>query len=180
MERQAVEEIEATLPEPTEQPERLVISADGAFIGLTIGEWREVKTVAIGEFAGHWNARKSEIEVKSSKLSYFSRSYSARDFEHYALAELDRREIEKAKEIVTVNDGAAWIQSFIDFAHALGYVGRIGKTILGEETLAFSTSGSRPNPTNLNMNQPIAYCQNWLGLARRRRLWSRKRSSSLA
>lgn len=150
LERQAVEEIEATLPEPTEQPEHLVISADGAFIGLTNGRWREVKTVAIGEFASHWNARKSEIEVKSSDLSYFSRSYPARDFERYALTELHRRGMEKAKEIVTVNDGATWIQSFIDyhcpeavrvidFAHALGYVGCIGKTILGEETKAFNT-----------------------------------------
>ena len=150
LERQAVEEIEATLPEPTEQPEHLVISAHGAFIGLTNGRWREGKTVAIGEFASHWNARKSEIEVKSSDLSYFSRSYPARDFERYALAELHRRGMEKAKEIVTVNDGATWIQSFIDyhcpeavrvidFAHALGYVGGIGKTILGEETQAFNT-----------------------------------------
>jgi hypothetical protein len=150
VERQAVEEIEATLPEPTEQPERMVISTDGAFIGLTNGEWREVKTVSIGEFTSHWNAKKSEIEVKSSELSYFSRSYPARDFERYALAEIHRRGMENAEEIVTVNDGATWIQSFIDyhcpkavriidFAHALGYVSRIGKTILGEETAAFNS-----------------------------------------
>lgn len=148
VDRQAVEAIEAQIPDSPDQAERLVMSADGAFIGLTNGEWREVKTVAIGEFSTQWDAKKSELEVKSTKLSYFSRSYPAREFERYALGELHRRGLEQAKEVVVVNDGAAWIQSFIDyhcpkavrvidFAHAQSYVGLIGKAILGEETTDF-------------------------------------------
>ena len=146
--RQATEEIEAGMPEAPSLGERMVVSADGAFVGLTNGEWREVKTVAMGEFATRWNAKKHEIEVKSSALSYFSRSYPAREFERYALSELHRRGVYEAAEVVAVNDGAAWIQSFIDyhcpkaervidFAHSQHYVGRIGKAILGEETEAF-------------------------------------------
>jgi hypothetical protein len=148
--RQAVEAIEVQMPDPPGQAERLVISADGAFIGLTNGEWREVKTVVIGEFAAQWDAKKSDLEVKSSKLSYFSRSYPAREFERFALGELHRRGLEEAKEVVAVNDGAAWIQSFIDyhcpkavrvidFAHAQSYVALMGKAILGEETEAFKS-----------------------------------------
>jgi hypothetical protein len=149
MARQAVEEIEAQAPDPPAQAEKLVLSTDGAFIGLTNGDWREVKTVAIGEFVSSWNAKKSEMEVKSSALSYFTRSYPIREFERYALAELHDRGLETAKEVVAVNDGSAWIQSFIDyhcpkavrvidFAHAQSYVGLIGKAILGEGNDCFS------------------------------------------
>ena len=149
MARQEVEAIEIEMPEPPSQAERMVFGTDGAFIGLTNGEWREVKTVAIGEFRAQWDANKSALDVTSSELSYFSRSYSAREFERYALGELHRRGLGTAKEVVAVNDGAAWIQSFIDyhcpnavriidFAHAQSYVGLMGKAILGEETEAFT------------------------------------------
>ena len=146
--RQEAEEIETQAPTASAQPEQIIISADGAFIALTTGEWREVKTVVVGEFAKYWNAHKSQMEVKSDKLSYFSRTYSAREFERYALAELHRRGIERAAVKVAVNDGSAWIQSFIDyhcpkavriidFAHATSYVAKIGRAVLGEESVKF-------------------------------------------
>jgi DNA repair exonuclease SbcCD nuclease subunit len=146
--RQEAEEIEAKAPTASAQPEQVIISADGAFIALTNGEWREVKTVVVGEFTKQWNERKSTMEIKSDKLSYFSRTYPAREFERYALSELHRRGIERAGAKVTVNDGAAWIQSFIDyhypkavriidFAHAQSYVAKIGRTILGEGSAEF-------------------------------------------
>lgn len=148
--QQKVEELEATAPDPVVEPEQLVISTDGAFIALTNGEWREVKTVAIGEFATQWNSKKSQVEVKSSDLSYFSRSYPVREFERQALVELHQRGLEKAKKVVTVNDGAVWIQSFVDyhcpkairildFSHAQSYLAKMGKAILGEETAAFKS-----------------------------------------
>ena len=122
-------------------PEKQIISADGSFIHLTSGEWREVKGLAVGEFetVGIGAAE----EVKASNLSYFTRSYRVRDFETFALAELARRGLDKAKTVVAVNDGAKWLQSFIDyhcpkavrildFAHALGHVAEAGKAVLGE------------------------------------------------
>jgi hypothetical protein len=146
--RQEAERIEAETPTASAQPEQVIISADGAFIALNTGEWREVKTVVVGEFAKYWNANQSKMEVRSDKLSYFSRTYPAREFERYALAELHRRGLERAGVKVAVNDGSAWIQSFIDyhcpkavriidFAHAQSYVAKIGRTILGEESAEF-------------------------------------------
>jgi hypothetical protein len=58
------------------------------------------------EVANHWDAKKSQVEVKSTELSYFSRSYPVRAFERYALGELHQRGLEKAMKAVTVNDDA--------------------------------------------------------------------------
>lgn len=127
----------------TEEPAKLVISADGSFIRLTSGEWREVKGLAVGEFEWVKKATSVSEEVKTRNLSYFTRSYRVRDFETFALAELARRGLDKAETVVAVNDGAEWLQSFInyhcpravrivDFAHALGYVADAGKAIWGE------------------------------------------------
>lgn len=134
-------------PEP-EGPTQMVLSADGAFIALTNGEWREVKTVVVGAYGSHWDEKTGRVVVRTAALSYFSRSYAAREFERYALAELHRRGVGRAQRVVAVNDGAAWIQSFIDyhrpdavriidFAHALGYVATLGQTALGPESPAF-------------------------------------------
>jgi len=148
--KQAVAEIEAAAPETPVQPERLVVSTDGAMVHLTTGEWREVKTVVIGEFESEWKTDKGELEVHSSQLSYFSRSYAIREFERYSLGELHRRGLEGATKVVAVNDGSEWIQSFIDyhcpkavriidFSHAQGHLAQMGKAILGENTEAFSS-----------------------------------------
>lgn len=124
-------------------PEKLLISADGSFIRLTSGEWREVKGLAVGEFETEYKASGAVGQVKTKKLSYFTRSYQVRDFETYALAELAHRGFDQAATVVAVNDGAKWLQSFIDyhcpkavrildFAHALGHVAEAGKAVLGE------------------------------------------------
>ena len=141
----AVEELEEKAPDPKVAPETMLVSADGSFIRLTTGEWREVKSIAVGEFGVVGQDRAGKQVVKTRDISYFTRSYGVRDFERYALAELHRRGLEKAKTVVAVNDGAAWIQSFIDyhcpqavriidFAHTLGHVADAGKAIWGEES----------------------------------------------
>lgn len=122
---------------------KVVISADGSFIRLTSGEWREVKGLAVGEFERVAKASGLSEEVKTRNLSYFTRSYRARDFETFALPELARRGIAEAETVVAVNDGADWLQSFInyhcpravrilDFAHALGHVAEAGRAVWGE------------------------------------------------
>lgn len=126
------------------------MSADGAFIHLTNGEWREVKTVAFGEFKSQWNPRQSRLETKTRNISYFSRLENAETFERSALYEWQQRGGEKAKQVVAVNDGALWIQNFIDyhapkatriidFAHAQSYLAVIGKAIYGAESQAFQS-----------------------------------------
>lgn len=148
LERAEVERLEREAPAAAARPGQLLVSADGAFIHLTSGEWREVKTMVVGEFERLWNEKAGEVQVKTRDISYFSRSYRIRDFERYALAELHRRGLENARLIVTVNDGSEWIQSFadyhfpqavhvLDFRHALDHVAAAGKAVLGEGTEAF-------------------------------------------
>lgn len=129
---------------------KLVISADGSFIRLTNGEWREVKGLAVGEFETVDAALGVSEEVKTRNLSYFTRSYGVRDFETFALPELARRGLDEAETVVAVNDGAEWLQSFInyhcptaarilDFAHALGHVAEAGRVIWGAESDTFKS-----------------------------------------
>lgn len=143
-----VERLEKEAPAVTARPEQLVMSADGAFIHLTNGEWREVKTVAFGEFQSHWKQQQGQLETKTSNITYFSRLESAENFEHSALYEWHQRGGENAKRVVAVNDGALWIQNFIDyhapqairiidFAHAQSYLATIGKAIYGAESEGF-------------------------------------------
>lgn len=145
-----VERLEKEAPDPGVVPDKMLVSADGSYIHLTNGNWQEVKSVATGEFSRGEQTESVEQPVKTVAISYFTRSYEIRDFERYALGELHRRGMEKAQTIVAVNDGAQWIQSFIDyhcpqavriidFAHALGYVSDAGKAIWGEGSDAFKT-----------------------------------------
>jgi hypothetical protein len=148
LERAEVERLEREAPTSKASPQQLFVSADGALIQLTTGEWCEVKTMAVGEFASIWNAKKGEVQVKGKEISYYSRSYRAREFERYALAELQRRGIFNAQRVVTINDGAQWIQSFadyhfdkavriLDFSHAMEYVSSVGQSVWGEGTEQF-------------------------------------------
>jgi hypothetical protein len=144
-------------PPATARPQQLLVSTDGALIRLTNGEWREVKTVVVGEFESRWNEKEREVQVKTRDISHFSRSYAIREFEQYALPELHRRGVDNAGIVVTVNDGSEWIQSFadyhlpqavriLDFRHALDYVVAAGKaaaTICPTDYICFCES--RPN-----------------------------------
>jgi hypothetical protein len=146
--RHEVEALEREAPAATSYPQQLQVCVDGSFVPLVGGEWREVKGLAVGAFATAYKGTGWEGVVKASALTYFTRSYQARDFERYALAELHRRGVENADTVVAVNDGAAWIQRFldyhcpqavriIDFAHAAGYVAQAGKAIWPEEGETF-------------------------------------------
>ena len=143
-----VKEIEATAPGATAKPHQLVMCTDGAMVQTTSGEWREVKTVSFGEFASRWDPKQAKVVVETSAISYFSRVEPAEAFSRSALLEWQRRGGDNAKKVVAVQDGAVWIQSFIDyhcpratrvidFAHALSYVATVGKAIYGPESVAF-------------------------------------------
>jgi hypothetical protein len=143
-----VVQLEATAPRPIAQPQQLVMCTDGAMVPLITGEWREVKTVAFGEFAACWDAKRRQVATKTRGVSYFSRVAPAEEFGCMALVEWHRRGGENAQRVVAVNDGAVWIQFFIDyhcpqairvidFAHAQEYVATVGRAIYGAETDAF-------------------------------------------
>jgi len=134
-------EVEALLsqrPESPAGPEVQLVSPDGALIQLVSGEWKEVKTLALG-VVGKAKAKPGEEErVQTTALSYFSRMSEAEAFQQEALVEVYRRGVEKARTVCALSDGADWIQKWVDyhrstavrildFAHALEYVSKAGQ-----------------------------------------------------
>jgi len=144
-----VERLERTLPPVPEGANRQLLSTDGALVPLVHGEWAEVKTVAIGEIQPPV-IENGEAAVHTTQLSYFSRLAEAETFTRLATVETHRRGTERAGTVCAVNDGAEWIQGFIDiqrhdavrildFSHAAGYVAQVGQAVLGEGTPEFKT-----------------------------------------
>jgi len=118
--------------------ERMVMSSDGSMVPLVGGVWAEVKMVALGEVERR--RRKDEEQVVTTKLTYFARLANAATFADQASAELRRRGIERAKEVCAIQDGAEWIQGFVqshrhdalrilDFAHAASYICEIADKV---------------------------------------------------
>jgi len=119
-----------------------VMSSDGCYISLRGKVWAEVKTVLIGEVQEKSRPCKQrpDQEVKTTKISYFSRMTDADTFIELAAGELDRRGFLEAKVVGAVQDGAEWIQSLIDaqradavrildFYHAAEYLSEIATLV---------------------------------------------------
>ena len=100
--------------EPKEVAKRLVLSVDGAMVPLVGGEWAEVRTMVIGE-ASSADTQEKKTDKRSGKHSYFSRLTDSVGFQRAALVETERRGLYHASEVAAVNDGAEWIQQFIDY-----------------------------------------------------------------
>src|SRR5438876_471451 len=134
-------EVEALLrerPDCPVGPAMQLLSLDGALIQLVTGEWKEVKTLAVGEVGKAKKKPEEEEQVQTTALSYFSRMSEAGNFQQEALGELYRRGVEKAETVCAVSDGADWIQKWVDyhrkdavrildFAHAMEYVSKGGQ-----------------------------------------------------
>jgi hypothetical protein len=124
------------------EPARQVMSSDGSFISLRGNVWAEVKTVLVGEVQEKTcpSKQRPHQEVKTVHLSYFSRMTDADTFIELATGEMDRRGVFQAQQVAAVQDGAEWIQSFIDahradavrildFYHAAEYVSEIATLV---------------------------------------------------
>jgi len=144
MQREEMEEIQKKRSRATAKPERIQVSADGAMVPLLHGVWAEVKTLVIGDVQPAV-LKHGERVVRTRNLSYFSRKVSSEEFERLSLAEMHRRGVENAKEVVAVMDGAEWEQSYIDyhcpqavrildFAHAAEHISQVGDFLYGEHT----------------------------------------------
>jgi hypothetical protein len=114
--------------EPRSPDVPLHVSMDGSLIRLRDDGWREGKLLAIGE--------RSPDGGSLTHLSYAATLGPAEAFADASLAELDRRGIPQATDLVAVNDGAVWIQEVLDlscpqahrvldFAHAAGYLAAV-------------------------------------------------------
>ena len=131
----AVEILEEGTTEPLRGPASLQLSVDGAMVPLIGGKWAEVRTVACGELE-----RDRTGNLRATNLSYFSRLTDHASFSRLATLEMHRRGVERAGQVVAVNDGADWIQQFIDlhaprairvldFSHASAYVHAVGHAL---------------------------------------------------
>ena len=118
--------------------ERLAMSSDGSMVPLVGGVWAEVKVVAIGQVERR--KRKDKEEIVTTHLTYFARMSDATTFADQASAEMRRRGVERAKEVCAIQDGAEWIQGFVqghrhdalrilDFAHAASYIYEIAAKV---------------------------------------------------
>ncbi len=114
VQQREVERIEQEIPEVPAGADKIQISADGAMVPLVGSEWREVKTVAIGEIGQSMGADGKRL-VRTDNITYFSRRVEAPQFNRLALGEMHRRGLEQAQPVAAPADGAEWIQSFIDF-----------------------------------------------------------------
>lgn len=147
LQEQRVASLQADCPPSPPGPEVQLLSVDGAFLHLVGGEWKEVKTLAVGT-VGEPVEKDGEQVVHTTDLSYFSRMSEAKVFEQQALVEIYERGVEKAGVVCAVTDGAEWIQGFVDlhrpdavrildFAHAMEKVAEVGHTI-DEQGLSLS------------------------------------------
>jgi hypothetical protein len=139
-----VERLERETPPPPAGPDKLCLSADGAFVPLVGPEWAEVKTLLVGEAAAPV-LEKGKPVVHVEAISYFSRLTDHQTFGRLALVETHRRGVERARQAAAVVDGAEWLQGFVDFhrpdavrildfGHGAHYVSLIGQGVYGEDT----------------------------------------------
>jgi len=135
LEAGAVDVLEEGTTPPVAGPRHLQLSVDGAMVPLTGGKWAEVRTVAIGALQ-----REQAGNLRATKLSYFSRLTDHASFSRLATVETHRRGVEQAEQVVAVNDGADWIQQFVDvhapkatrvldLSHAGGYIHAAGHVL---------------------------------------------------
>jgi len=138
--------IRTDLPEPPQGPAVQQLSLDGVLVHATDGEWVEVKTAAIGT-VGTRIGRDGEPEAHTSELSYFCRAAEVERFTPALLVEIERRGTQTAGVVVSVNDGAAWIQGVVDhyrrdavrildFAHATEHLAQAAAAVYGRDTPA--------------------------------------------
>jgi hypothetical protein len=91
--------------------EKQAMCANGAFVLLIGGEW--VARQDTGTCGVTHNERG---EICTQQMSSFSRL--AEHFAEAALVETHRRGLVRATEVCAVQDGAEWLQGFIDYHRA--------------------------------------------------------------
>lgn len=100
------------------EPDRAVmaVSMDGVLLNIRGEGWKEVKLVTIS--AVEVAAGEQEQEVHLGHHSYRAGLWEAKEFAKQQWAEGCRRGVEKAKTLVSVNDGAVWIWLIVAMCYA--------------------------------------------------------------
>lgn len=130
------------IPEP--DSEVMAVCLDGALINIREEGWKEVKVAAISAVEVEKPQEgDEENEVRLSQHSYRAGLWEAKEFAKHQWAEACRRGLEKAKKVVSVNDGSRWIWliilmcyapciEIIDWWHAVEKLWAAANSLLGE------------------------------------------------
>lgn len=130
------------IPEPDSAV--MNVSCDGVLIHIREEGWKEVKMVTISAVEAEVALeRDEEKEVRLTRHSYRAGLWEAKEFATQQWAEGCRRGLEKAQQIVSVNDGAAWIWliiamcyapcvEIIDWWHAVEKIWEAANTLWGQ------------------------------------------------
>ncbi len=137
-----------TLPEPASP--MMNVSSDGVMIQIIDEGWKEVKIVAISAVTSAVDEQRGEMVVSLTQHSYRAGLWEASTFAHHLWAESCRRGLEKAKQVVSVNDGAPWIWAIVfmcfarctqilDWWHAVERLWTIAGVAFGTDRTAATT-----------------------------------------
>ncbi|GLV55868.1 hypothetical protein KDH_27120 [Dictyobacter sp. S3.2.2.5] len=110
--------------------EQMAMGSDGGMVPLRGGVWGEVKMAVF--------AQVNRSTAKTEQHSSFARLTDATIFADLASAEVTRRGIAQARQVCAIQDGAEWLQGFVDghrhdavrildFAHAAHYLGQVAE-----------------------------------------------------
>jgi hypothetical protein len=111
---------ELVVPRNMPQPdsEVMAVSMDGALVNIRGEGWKEVKTVAISAVETVSDEQSGQREARLSRHSYRAGIWEAKDFAKQQWAEGCQRGLERAQQIVSVNDGAVWIWLIVQMCWA--------------------------------------------------------------
>jgi len=154
---------------PEETPaERMVMSADGAFVPLVGGQWGEVKLLAIGQVeVQEAVAPQCLPSTSTTEVSYFARLTDVSTFSEQASAEIRRRSLDRAKAVCAVQDGAEWLVGLthshqhdalriLDFAHAAQRIAAIRGTSSWRRDAPWKRTGWSHCCIDSNMRDPTS------------------------
>ena len=124
----------------------MAVSLDGVMLHIRGEGWKEVKLVAISAVeraAAVVACAVGESVSRLSQHSYRAGLWEAAVFAHQQWAEATQRGLEKAQQIVAVNDGAAWIWGIVamcytpcievlDWWHAVQKLWLIAQVLFGD------------------------------------------------
>jgi len=79
------------------------MSSDGCMVGLNNGEWREVKTVTVGNVETQFDESKKRFTAKLTNVTAISSSQAVRQFEELSALEIERRGIPQAETVISLN-----------------------------------------------------------------------------
>lgn len=129
-----------TAPDGPPGPPVQQLSADGAMVPITGGEWVEVRTLALGTVE-----QDQEGVAHTRDLRYFSRLCSAAAFIDWVALPLHEAGTAQAGTVVAVHDGADWLRQLVDahcpdavrildFPHAGEYLSKAAQAAYGAGT----------------------------------------------